>query len=86
MLRPTLVIAGCLALAACDNTQGQPLFGNPAFGGPALISGKSPPSPYATNSEPEPPNSLPPGFEGVGPRGPISRFPNAGAITLGSPI
>ena len=86
MLRIPLIIATCLALAACDNTQGRPLFGDARFGGPQMISGKSPPSPFATNSEPQPVNSLPPGAEGVGASGPNRRFPNAGALTLPSPI
>ncbi len=86
MLRIGLIIAGCLAVAACDNTQGRPLFGDPAFGGPQLISGKSPPSPWANSSEPEPVNSLPRGAEGLGASGPNARFPNAGAITVRSPI
>ena len=86
MTRVGLVVLGCLALCACDNTGGRPLFGNLAFGGPPFVSGKSPPSPWARNSEPEPINSLPPGAGGVGASGPNARLPDFGAITVRSPI
>ena len=85
-MRLVCVILCCAALAACDNTQGRPLFGDPQFGGPALISGHSPPNAISANSEPEPVNSLPPGAEGIGSSGPNTRFPNAGAITVRSPL
>ncbi len=55
-----------------------------AFGGPPLISGKSPPSPMAASSEPEPANSLPAGAEGVGNSGPNARYPNAASVTIGT--
>ena len=85
-MRVALAILSCLALGACDNTQGRPLFGDARFGGPALISGHSPPNAISRNSEPEPVNSLPPGAEGIGALGPNGRFPNAGAFTVGTPL
>ena len=85
-MRIFLALISCAALAACDNTQGRPLFGDARFGGPQMISGRSPPSPFSFNGEPEPVNSLPRGAEGIGASGPNARFPNAGAITLAAPI
>ena len=82
-MRSVVVFAACLLLSACA---GDGPLGFVQFGGPPLVSGKSPPAPYASNSEPQPVNSLPPGAEGVGASGPNARFPNAGAITVRSPI
>ncbi len=83
-MRYILGVASCLALAACSGTPQH--FGNVTVGAGSLISGHSPPSPYSNNSEPQPPNSLPPGAEGIGASGPNARFPNAAAVTVPAPL
>ena len=64
----------CLSgLAACSAQVGS---------APQLISAQSPPNPNARNSQPQPPNSLPRGAQGVGNSGPNTTAPAYGTITF----
>ncbi len=74
-MRLTLVLCGLLVLAGCSNV---------TFGGPPLISGQSPATAQSFNGEPQPPNSLPPGFAGIG-GGPNATAPNYASATLRIP-
>ena len=76
-MRVLLLLAGCLALSGCYAGYG-------TSGG--LISGQSPPNPYAANAEPQPPGSLPPGAEGIGASGPLQRFPDYASFTFPTPF
>ena len=80
MIRLVLALCGAACLAGCNTT----VPPNVTFGGPGLISGQTPPSPLALNSEPEPPNSLPPGAQGMG-HGPTARVPDIGSATIRLP-
>ena len=74
-MRVVILAVACIALSGC-------VAGYGASGG--LVGGQSPPNPYAANAEPQVPNSLPEGARGQGPSGPNSRFPDFGALTVGS--
>ncbi len=82
MIRFILAVASAACLAGCNTTAVAPP--SVSFGGPPLVSGQTPPSPLARNSEPEPPNSLPPGAAGLG-GGPIARAPDNGSVTVKLP-
>ena len=71
MLKPIAAIACLAALAGCSAP----------YGGPVFISGNSPGAAQARNAELEPPNSLPPGFQGIGP-GPNATRPDYGSIRM----
>jgi hypothetical protein len=75
VMRVVLIVLSCLALSACGL--------GVQFGGPPLISGKSPAAAMAASSEPEPVNSFPPGVEGIG-GGPNARAPNTASATIGT--
>lgn len=77
MLRTAIAIASLIAVAGCSALQVH-------AGGPALISGKTPAAANSQGSEPQPPNSLPPGAAGMG-SGPNATVHNYGAITVSSP-
>ena len=79
-MRGIHILLAVLPLTACAAVGGNPPI-QLSFGGPALISGHSPPNAVSANSEPQSVNSLPPGFEGVG-QSPNARFPNYGSVTL----
>lgn len=80
-MKPLAALAfAVLALAGCS-ARYVPMSQQPAF-----ISGQSPPSPNAAHADPEPANSLPPGFEGQGPRGPNSRGGNISDIQIRTPF
>ncbi len=76
-MRIILLAGCCVALSGCGVT------GYGYSGG--LVGAASPPNAYARNAEPQTPNSLPPGAMGFGPSGPNTRFPDFGAITVGTP-
>lgn len=76
VLRASLALAGLLAVTGCAP------YG---LGANALISGNTPPAANSQGSEPQPPNSLPPGAEGMG-FGPNARSPNFGAIVTPVPF
>ncbi len=71
MVRRVFVIACLLSLTGCNVT----------LGGPPLISGQSPAAAQSHNSEPQPVNSLPPGFAGLD-GGPNASAPNYGSLTF----
>ena len=71
MVRSILAVVSLISLAGCNAT----------FGGPPLISGQSPAAAQSRNSEPQPVNSLPPGFAGLD-GGPSATAPNYGSITF----
>ncbi len=77
MMRVVVIVAAAAGLAGC-NAMVPP---NVSFGGPPLVSGKSPPATLARNSEPQSVNSLPPGAEGIG-AGPQATAPNYGSVTV----
>lgn len=70
-----LLLLAPLILAACDAVPG----------GPAFVSGMSPAAAQSANAMPQPPNSLPPGFAGIG-GGPNATAPNFASITLPTPF
>ncbi len=80
MIRLALGLVCLACLAGCNTT----VAPNVALGGPALISGKSPPAALAAHSEPEPVNSLPPGAAGIG-AGPLATAPNIASATVRLP-
>ncbi len=65
MIRIVLAFGIAASLAGCGTGYVQ-TPGVLSFGGPANISGMSPPAPYARNSVPQPVNSLPLYAQGVG--------------------
>lgn len=77
MLRAIVAIASLAAVAGCSTLQVH-------AGGPALLSGKTPAAANSQGSEPQPPNSLPPGAAGMG-FGPNAAVHNYGAVTVSSP-
>ena len=72
-----IALSALMLLAGCGSTT----F---VAGGPSLVSGMTPAAPNSDLSEPQPPNSLPPGAAGMG-VGPNSVAPNYGAITILNP-
>jgi hypothetical protein len=74
-MRSVMIIATCAALSACA--------GYGPSGG--LVGTQSPPNPYATNAEPQPPGSIPVGAGGVGASGPNARYPDYATIRFGTP-
>ena len=77
MIRASTAMLCLLAIAGCSSMSVQP-------GGQALVSGHTPADANSSRDEPQPPNSLPPGAEGMG-TGPNARAPNYGALTIRSP-
>ncbi len=77
MNRAFVLLASLAALSGCNAQLGGP---------PLLAGGKSPPAAQSRNSEPEPPGSLPAGFQGIGHSGPNSFAPNYAAITFPTPF
>ncbi len=77
MIRALALLASLAALAGCNAQLGGP---------PLLAGGQSPPSAGSRNSEPQPPGSLPPGFQGLGNSGPNTYAPNYAAITFPTPF
>ena len=70
-MRGCVALVGLMTLCGCTVT----------FGGPPLISGQSPAAAQSHNSEPQPVNSLPPGFAGPD-GGPNATAPNYASFTL----
>ncbi len=73
LFRKVFALLSLLSVAGC----------NAQVGGAPLVSGMSPAAPLANNSEPQPPNSLPPGAAGLQSAGPNSTVPNAASVTVG---
>ena len=70
-MRGIVAVFGLLSLCGCSMT----------FGGPPLISGQTPAAAQSHNSEPQPVNSLPPGFAGLD-GGPNASAPNYASVTI----
>ncbi|WP_158744773.1 hypothetical protein [Acidisphaera sp. L21] len=75
MFRAALACSIALSLCGC----------NAQVGGPPLVSGQSPQSAQSSASEPQPVNSLPPGFSGIG-SGPNATAPNYASLTIHTPF
>ena len=80
MIRIVLALACAACLAGCNTT----FAPNVTFGGPGLVSGNSPAAPLTAHGEPQSPNSLPPGAEGLQ-SGPQSRAPDYASATIKLP-
>jgi hypothetical protein len=77
-----IVAAGVVvSLTGCAGSVYTPAF---SFGGPPMVSGMSPPAPYAANSIPQPANSLPLGAQGIGSDGAFVP-PNYASVTVAVP-
>ena len=75
-MRTVILLTSCLVLSACSAY----------YGGPVLLSGgQSPPDAGARNTEPQPPGSLPVGFQGVGNSGPNTYYPNYASVRFPTP-
>ena len=77
MTRTFILLASLAALSGCNAELGGP---------PLLAGGQSPPIAGSRNSEPQPPGSLPAGFQGLGESGPNTVLPNYAAITFPTPF